>query len=139
MTKSNQIYFANNLIGIVLNASIIHFTMHMFSYDAKSTVVIYLWGNLSFIWKIWLLTIPFKMLAKNKYLSSFKKLQWAFSPLAILMLWYSFILIGEIDILMPDFFGGYINRIPYGLFQLLVVLVLCFSNFLINLVGSKNN
>lgn len=122
-------YLKSNLIGIALNLLLVLIPLILFQFEYKSFVSVLIWSIIGYSVKTWILTLPLIGITKNTNSLEFKyKIIRAFNPFFFMVLWFSLILILNIQSLFFDFSFGYTQRFPHGLVQLLTMFFVCVLN-----------
>jgi len=136
--KSKYIYFLINLLGIVINFSLIITIVKGLNFEVKSTVSVASWSFIGYFIKTWIFTTPILKMKKFNYKKGFKyKILYSLFPFIFMILWFGAIVLFRIDSLYFDFSFGYFQRYPHGLIQILTMFIMSLLSIIILLFTRK--
>jgi hypothetical protein len=119
-------YFFSVFTGIVLNMCLLILVCTSLQFDTKSALCVYAFGEFGFLVKAFLFFLPYFLFYNQERLynqTQRRLLIW--TPLMLFFIWFVFIIVFQIDFLIPDISYGYIMRFPHFFIQLISVLIIC--------------
>ena len=123
--KPFKIYFYTYLLSVTLDWFLLVLICNLLNFDNKSAICVYLYGIGWYIKKGVLFFSPLLMISRKKILKSKLKRTFLFlSPFLLYLIWFTSIMVFEIESLYPDLSFGYIKRYPHFFIQLLSTLII---------------
>lgn len=128
--KYFKYYLLVNIVGIVLNMFAISIILERLKFDYKSSICVFVWSVIGYFIKTWIFTIP--LLGINKYNEqSGVKILYLLLPFLFMLIWYSFIIVFEIESVSFDYSFGYFQRFPHGLVQIATMFLVCLMSIVL--------
>lgn len=124
--KPLKLYLISLLGGFILMLVLLILVCSLLSFDIKSAVSLYFFGGLGYLIKAMIFFAPYFLLYKQDLRVNPKQRKLViWTPLILFSIWYSTILLFEIEILIPDVSYGYIMRFPHFVLQIITTLIIC--------------